>query len=111
VMPAAYKHQANLVSAVTGLAQIGISGSVLENQVAEVENVAQLIANLKNSLVALDEAVEKAENDNIEKKAAALAYSVSDAMSAVREVCDGLETIVEDSLWPLPKYREMLFLS
>ena len=31
------------------------------------------------------------------------------AMAAVREHCDALELLVGDDLWPLPKYREMLF--
>jgi glutamine synthetase len=32
-------------------------------------------------------------------------------MFEVRSVCDELESIVADDFWPLPKYREMLFLS
>ena len=32
------------------------------------------------------------------------------AMGAVREVADQLERIVADDLWPLPKYREILFI-
>jgi glutamine synthetase len=111
ILPAAYKHQANLVGAVSGLASLGLSGALVAGQVAEVESVAKLIADLKSSLVALDEAVEKAESDNLDKKASALAYSVSDAMAGVRDVCDKLEGVVDDTLWPLPKYREMLFLS
>ena len=31
-------------------------------------------------------------------------------MNALREVGDGLEAIVPQSLWPLPTYREMLFV-
>ena len=72
--------------------------------------MAGLIADLKIALAGLDKEVEKAETDNVEKKASAFAYAVSDAMLGVREVCDKLETIVDDNLWPLPKYREMLFL-
>ena len=30
-------------------------------------------------------------------------------MAAVRERCDALELVIGDELWPLPKYREMLF--
>jgi glutamine synthetase len=110
VLPAAYKHQGNLVAAVQGLGSIGLNGSLIAGQVAEVEGVAQLIADLKHALHALDESVEKAESDNLEKKASALAYGASDAMSAVRDACDKLEGVVDDTLWPLPKYREMLFL-
>ena len=31
-------------------------------------------------------------------------------MLAVREAADLLERLVDDDLWPLPKYREMLFI-
>jgi glutamine synthetase len=31
------------------------------------------------------------------------------AQNALREVADTLETVVPDDLWPLPKYRELLF--
>ncbi|MBL8736484.1 MAG: glutamine synthetase type III, partial [Planctomycetes bacterium] len=32
------------------------------------------------------------------------------AMAKLREIADGLETMVDDAEWPLPKYREILFL-
>ncbi len=110
ILPAAYKHQANLVAAVGGLKAIGLNGKLVASQVAEVESVAGLVSDLKSTIDALDAAVEKAESDDLHKKADALAYKVSPAMEAVREVCDKLEGIVDDNLWPLPKYREMLFL-
>jgi glutamine synthetase len=31
------------------------------------------------------------------------------AQDALRKVADELETVVSDELWPLPKYRELLF--
>ena len=31
------------------------------------------------------------------------------AQNTLREVADELETLVADELWPLPKYRELLF--
>jgi len=36
--------------------------------------------------------------------------SILPAMKAVRDLADKLETIVADDLWPLPTYREMLFI-
>ena len=32
------------------------------------------------------------------------------ALNATREAADKLETLVADDLWPLPTYREMLFI-
>ena len=90
---------------------MGIEGSLVANQVADVEKVAGLIADLKTALAALHAAAEKAESEDLLKKATALAYEVAPAMEAIRTVSDSLELVVEDSLWPLPKYREILFLS
>lgn len=110
VLPAAFKHQAQIAGSVASLAALGLDGDALATQKAEVASIAELITALKSSSAALDHALEKAETDNLEKKASAFAYGVSEAMAAVREVCDKLELVVEDGLWPLPKYREMLFL-
>ena len=35
---------------------------------------------------------------------------IIDAMAGLRKVVDGLEKVVPDEMWPLPKYREMLFI-
>ena len=111
VLPAAYKHQTTLVGAVSGLAGIGADKNLVAAQVAGVESFAQLIGDLKVTLADLDTAVEKAESSDLDKKADALAYRVSPAMETVRAACDKLEAAIDDTLWPLPKYREMLFLS
>ena len=44
------------------------------------------------------------------KTCAALGSEVRPLMAQVREAADRLETLVDDELWPLPKYREMLFV-
>ena len=36
--------------------------------------------------------------------------AVIPAMAKVREVVDTLETIVDDELWPLPTFQEILFI-
>ena len=110
MLPAAFKHQAEIAGSVAALAAAGISGNSLSAQKAEVESFADLIASLTSALDSLDHAAEKAETDNLEKKATAFAHGVSEAMAAVREACDKLELSIDDGLWPLPKYREMLFL-
>jgi glutamine synthetase len=42
-------------------------------------------------------------------EARAFVDTVIPAQEALREVVDELETVVADDLWPLPKYRELLF--
>lgn len=111
ILPAAYKHQANLVAAVGNLKSVGLGDDLIAGQLADLTEVAGLIGGLKTALTALREAAEKAESEDLLKKATALAYEVGPAMDAVRAAADSLELVVEDSLWPLPKYREILFLS
>ena len=60
----------------------------------------------------LKDVYEKAEQNHgsLREHAAYYRDSVIPAMQKVRESCDALEAMVDDRLWPLPKYREMLFL-
>ena len=42
----------------------------------------------------------------------ALAYhDIAESFSALRYPIDKLEELVDNKLWPLPKYREMLFIN
>ena len=48
--------------------------------------------------------------DVMEKSLNGLHEGIVDAIAALRKEVDGLEKIVPNELWPLPKYREMLFI-
>ena len=50
------------------------------------------------------------EPDDVLDHAKYVQTTVVPAMDATREVADQLERIVPDSLWPLPKYSEILFI-
>jgi len=49
------------------------------------------------------------EAGSVQAEAKAFVDTVIPAQNALREVADELETLVSDELWPLPKYRELLF--
>ncbi|MBO5871929.1 MAG: hypothetical protein J6Q75_04710, partial [Bacteroidaceae bacterium] len=44
------------------------------------------------------------------EKAIAYHDNVAPLIEEIRTHVDKLETIIDDELWPLPKYREMLFI-
>jgi glutamine synthetase len=48
--------------------------------------------------------------DDVHSKARHMRANIIPAMTTVRAVCDRLEKAVPDDLWPLPRYREMLFV-
>ncbi|HMV69343.1 MAG TPA: hypothetical protein PKA64_21050, partial [Myxococcota bacterium] len=63
---------------------------------------------LRDGRAALDAAWEKVHES--EQHDVAVVTYVLPALEVVRGSVDALEQIVADGLWPLPKYREMLFL-
>jgi glutamine synthetase len=111
VVPAAYQHQTTLASAVGALKAVGLEGDSIAAQMVDLHQIVELVSGLKTAQTALREALGKAESDDLLVRATALAYEVAPAMEALRAVCDAVELVVEDSLWPLPKYREILFMS
>jgi len=79
-----------------------------------IATVADKVAALADKLVDAIHALEKAQHAAHEAGSAhAEARSFKDrvipAQNDLRDVADELETLVSDDLWPLPKYRELLF--
>jgi len=74
------------------------------------DQVGGLIDELSERIEALEHAQHEAhEAGTVEQEAKAFVTSVIPAQTALREAADELETVVADDLWPLPKYRELLF--
>ena len=48
--------------------------------------------------------------DALEKALGGEHEGIIDNMKRLREIVDHAEDFIDDSLWPLPKYREMLFV-
>ena len=74
------------------------------------ERVSGLADGLVDAIAALGEAQHHAhEAGSVEAEARVFVDQVIPAQEALRVVVDELETLVDDGLWPLPKYRELLF--
>jgi glutamine synthetase len=91
------------------LSQAGASGA--SRAVARAcDRVGGLLDRLGESIEAVEQAQHEAhEASGLHAEARAFAERVIPAQNALREVADELETVVADDLWPLPKYRELLF--
>ena len=79
-----------------------------------VRTVADRVGSLTDSLVDAIHALEHAQHEaheaeTVQGEARAFVDVVIPAQNALRAVADELETLVADDLWPLPKYRELLF--
>ncbi len=96
IMPAASKELQSLFQT------IGTAGGI-QSALRSLKKTASIIANL---LDLIDEKADVLENLIAEKKSLEMVAAMGD----LREQVDALERILADSSWPLPKYREMLFL-
>jgi glutamine synthetase len=115
VLPAAYRQQGMIAESINAYAEAakaaGSSAGAVVSQAEDLEEIARLIATLKTGVENLErKAAEASSIDSLEKKAHFYAYEVMDVCQSVRETSDKIEEVVDDQFWPLPKYREMLFL-
>jgi glutamine synthetase len=108
VLPAAYGYAGSLASTA---AQAKTAGITEIPQVDRANEIGRLAKQLKAKRDAMVKVRDKAEamHDDPTEAAMLLTHQGADAMVAAREVCDKLELLIADDLWPLPKYREMLF--
>ncbi len=108
VLPAAFAYSGSLAASASHAMAAGIKNVP---QIDAANEVGSLIEALRERRNALAEAIVEAEGLHHEptKQAKFLTSTGADAMAAARETCDALELTLADELWPLPKYREMLF--
>ena len=108
VLPAALEYVGSLSSAAAQAKEAGIK---VIPQIEPANRIGKVIQELQSARTALHKAIEKAEgmHEELEEQAEFLTHNGADAMAATREASDALELLIDDELWPLPKYREMLF--
>ena len=112
IIPAALKYQNNLIDNIRGLKEIGLAASSYANQKAILEKISEHVNAISNNVSAMIEA-RKNTNEITETRSKAIAYCENikeKYFDTIRIHADKLELIVDDNLWPLPKYRELLFL-
>src|SRR6476661_8282844 len=108
VIPAAFSYSGSLAASAAAAVSAGIKNVP---QVDAANEIGALISSLREKRDALVAAIEKAEglHDDLPKQAKFLTSTGTESMTAAREASDAIELTVSDELWPLPKYREILF--
>ncbi len=105
ILPAAYRYQGELAATAASLkAALGNADMTM------LKTVTEMVGELEKSIAGLESAIGHHSGGNLAAEAKHFHAEVIPAMLAVRSVADKLETVVADDLWPLPTYREMLFI-
>ncbi len=112
VVPTAIRYQNILIENVKGLKEI--FGKEFENigkeQITLIREISGHIAGINNNVEEMTEARKTANAlGSGEEMAHAYCDKVKPYFDVIREHCDKLELLVDDEIWPLTKYRELLF--
>lgn len=113
VLPSAIAYQNDLIRNVMGLKDIfGAAHKKLsDGQLTLIEQIAEHIADVKKKADAMTEARKRANAlKDADKRAAAYCDNVKPYFDEIRYHCDKLEQLIDNRLWPLTKYRELLFI-
>ena len=112
VIPAAVRYQNVLIENVKGIKDIFGDG-YLDFCSAEIETLKKISTYINRISIDVEELVEARKRanriENIAERAKVYSHSVKDMMDKVRDSADHLEMLIDDEMWPLPKYRELLF--
>ncbi|HEV2735985.1 MAG TPA: glutamine synthetase III [Longimicrobiaceae bacterium] len=107
ILPAAVRYLNDLLAAADRTRGLGLEAAGLRRT---VEKVNALVDELRDALDRLIEQNEELGGEEVHSKAYHMRDHVVPAMSAVRSAADRLEKVVPDDYWPLPTYRDMLFV-
>jgi glutamine synthetase len=109
ILPAALRYQKEVGESIAAAKAAGAASP------AGVETFSALVSAINDLQLGLNK-LEKAQAHNGDGGSDAYAHAkhmrdhVIPAMNNLRAAADKLETLVADDLWPLPTYREMLFI-
>ena len=113
VIPAAVKYQNILIENVKGMKDIFGEGyhELCSSEIETLKKISNYINSVSADVDALVNARKKANViEDIALRAKIYSHEVKGMMDKVRDSVDNLEMLIDDEMWPLPKYRELLFI-
>jgi glutamine synthetase len=111
IIPAAITYQTKLVENVKGLKDIGLDAETYKAQLDIITKISMHVNAIRFDIESMVQERKKANTiENLRDKAIAYDEKVRTYFQPIRYHVDKLEQLVDDSLWPLPKFREMLFI-
>jgi len=114
IIPVATHYQSKLIKNVQGMKEVFATDKaerLSSRNMKLIEEIAERTEKIEQMVEELTDARRVANRiESIHERAIAYHDTVCPKMEAIRYEVDKLELIVEDGLWTLPKYRELLFI-
>ena len=114
ILPVAILYQSRLLDNVKKICDVfpaDKAQDLAQNELATIEKIAQHVKTIKNEVNEMIDA-RRLSNRITDERKKAIAYhdTVLPHMDVIRYHIDKLELMVDNEMWPLPKYRELLFI-
>lgn len=114
IIPAAIRYQSLLLDNVYKIKELfkgDKSDRIASQDLASIESISEHVSAIKSGVSTMVDARRKANRiDSEREKAIAYHDEVAPQMETIRYHIDKLELMVDNEIWPLPKYRELLFI-
>ncbi|MEO8773992.1 MAG: glutamine synthetase III [Gelidibacter sp.] len=112
IVPIAVQYQNRLIKNVVGLKKIYGKDfkKFAQEQLNLIEDISGHISSINSEVTRMTDERRTANLlDDFEQKANDYCFKVKPLFDSIRYHCDKLELLVDDELWPMTKYRELLF--
>lgn len=111
IIPTAINYQTTLIQNVKGLKELGLGEETYDAQLEIIKKISVHVNFIRKSVIEMVNERKKANNiEDIREKSIAYDEKVKSYFEPIRYHVDKLEQLVDDSKWPLPKFRELLFM-
>ncbi len=113
IIPAAIAYQTKLLENIEKMKNIFPDKfqKLAAVDIALVEEISERIAEIRSKVDAMIEARKVANKIECEYEKAKAYHEIAESLFDIRKPIDKLEEVVDNDMWPLPKYRELLFIS
>ncbi len=108
ILPVSLEYQKQVAKSIKTVNEAG--HSLQSSQTSLVKKIAHHIGLAIDQVNTLEKERQKASQLSEDKKGMAYCDNVAAVAEAARKTIDELELMIDDRLWPLPKYREMLHI-
>ncbi len=113
IIPTAIKYQSSLMDNVKGLKELydkTTYDELAEARLKLIKTISQHVSTIKSNVFKMIETRKKINKiEDTRKKAGEYSTKIVPFLEKIRYYVDELEMMVDDEMWPLPKYRELLF--
>ena len=111
IIPAALEYKTRLLKEVALNQQVLGSQDGCGTELDIVRQIGAFIEEISDRAEAMRQNRKRANAIEDEYQKAVAYYNIAQEINALRRPIDNLEELVDNQLWPLPKYRELLFIS